>query len=186
MIYLTLAIEFFKIGLFSIGGGLATIPFLSELGIKYGWYTQKELVDMIAISESTPGPIGINMGTYVGFKTAGVTGAIVATLFEVLPAIIVITIIAKTLSKFKNNNSFQKIMNGIRPCTFALIVAAFINVFSNSVLPINQINNLELFKAGFDIRLILMFIGIFAFKKYTKFHPLIYIFISAILGIIIF
>lgn len=186
MIYLILALEFFKIGLFSIGGGLATIPFLSELGVKYNWFTQKELIDMIAISESTPGPIGINMATYVGFKTAGILGAIVATLSEVLPAIIIITIIAKAFSKFKNNAAFNKIMKGIRPCTFALIIVAFISVFSNSVMPINQINNLELFKTGIDIRLILMFIGVYIFKRFTKFHPLVYIFVSAILGIIIF
>lgn len=186
MIYLTLALEFFKIGLFSIGGGLATIPFLSELGTKYGWFTQKELIDMIAISESTPGPIGINMGTYVGFKTAGVLGAIIATIFEVLPALIIITIIAKALTKFKENTYFKKIMQGIRPCTFALIVAAFINVFSNSVMPINQIADFNTFTNGLDIKLILMFIGIYVFKRFTKFHPLVYITISAIIGIFIF
>ena len=186
MIYLTLALEFFKIGLFSIGGGLATIPFLSELGTKYGWFTQKELVDMIAISESTPGPIGINMATYVGFKTAGVFGSVIATLFEVMPALIIITIIAKAITKFKENIYFKKIMQGVRPCTFALIVAAFINVFSNSVMPINQIANFEVFKAELDIRLILMFIGIYLFKRNTKFHPLVYIAISAVIGIIIF
>ena len=186
MTYLTLALEFFKIGLFSIGGGLATIPLLSELGTKYGWFTQKELVDMIAISESTPGPIGINMATYVGFKTASIPGAIVATLFEVLPALIIITIIAKALSKFKENTYFKKIMQGIRPCTFALIVAAFINVFSNAVMPINQITDFNAFINGLDIRLILMFVGIYIFRRYTKFHPLVYIAISAVIGIIIF
>lgn len=186
MIYLLLFIEFFKIGLFSIGGGLSTIPFLSELGIKYNWYTQKGLIDMIAVSESTPGPIGINMATYVGYKTAGVLGAILASLSEVLPAIIIITIIAKTISNFKNNDYFNKLLIYIRPCTFALIVTAFINVFSNSVLPINQINNINAFINSIDIRLILIFIGIYLLKTKTKYHPLVYIVISAVIGIIIF
>lgn len=186
MIYITLALEFFKIGLFSLGGGLATIPFLSELGTKYGWFTQKELVDIIAISESTPGPIGINMATYVGFKTSGVLGSLVATLSEVLPALIIITLIAKVLNKFKSNPFFAKLLTGIRPCTLALMTAAFINVFSNSVLPINQITNTELFINSFDIKLILMFIAIYIFKTKTKFHPLVYIAVSSVLGIILF
>lgn len=186
MIYITLALEFFKIGLFSIGGGLSTIPFLSELGDKYSWFTQKELVDMIAISESTPGPIGINMATYVGFKTAGILGAIISTLFEVIPAIIIITLIAKLLDKFKENTIFNSIMKYVRPCTFALILAAFINVFSNAVFPINQIVDKESLINAFDIRLILMFICMFIFKQKTKYHPLVYIAISAVLGIIIF
>lgn len=186
MIYLTLFLEFFKIGLFSIGGGLATVPFLSELGNNYGWFTQKELVDMIAISESTPGPIGINMATYVGFKTAGIFGAIVATLSEVMPAIIIITIIAKAISKYKDNPFFTKVMKYVRPCTLALMLAAFLNIFSNSVMPINLIGDLQAFIKGIDIRLILIFIGMFALKVKTKFHPIVYIFISAILGIIIF
>lgn len=186
MIYLTLALEFFKIGLFSLGGGLATIPFLSELGTKYEWFTQKELVDMIAISESTPGPIGINMATYVGFKTSGILGSLVATLSEVLPALIIITIIYRVLNKFKNNEFVSKLLIGIRPCTLALMLAAFINVFSNSVLPINQIGNMEVFLNSIDIKLILMFIAIYIFKTKTKYHPLVYISISAILGIILF
>ena len=186
MKYLTLAIEFFKIGLFSIGGGLATIPFLSELGNKYNWFTQKELVDMIAISESTPGPIGINMSTYVGYKVAGVLGSIIATLFEVMPALIIITIIAKMITRFNENTYFKKIMQWVRPCTVALIFVSFINIFSNSVIPINQINNLDAFKSGIDIRLIVIFIGIYILNKNTTFHPIIYIALSAIIGIIVF
>lgn len=186
MIYITLALEFFKIGLFAIGGGLTTVTFLSELGSKYGWFTQKELINMIAISESTPGPIGINMATYVGFKTAGISGAIVSTLSEVLPSIIIITIIAKAISSFKKNKLFDKMMFYIRPCTFALMLAAFIKIFSNSVYPINTLfNNAILFNIV-DLKLILMFIGVFIFKKYTKYHPLIYIAISVVLGIILF
>lgn len=186
MIYLTLLYEFFKIGLFSIGGGLATIPFLSELGEKYNWYSQKELVQMIAVSESTPGPIGINMATYVGFKVAGYLGAIVSTLAEVLPALIVITIIAKTLKKYKDNKIIDKILKNIRPCTFALIVSAFLNIFFNSVILIDNINKTGSILSAFDFRLILIFITIYIFKKKTNYHPLVYILSSALLGIILF
>lgn len=186
MIYLTLALEFMKIGLFSLGGGLATVPFLSELGSNYGWFTQKELVDMIAVSESTPGPIGINMATYIGFKIAGIPGALVATLSEVLPAIVIITIIATVLSHFKDNPFINKLLKGIRPCTLALMLAAFLNIFSNSVLPINQITNFPVFLQGIDIKLILLFIGMYLFKTNTKYHPLVYIVLSAVFGIILF
>ena len=95
--------EFFKVGLFSIGGGMATIPFLSDMGEKTGWFTASDLMNMIAVSESTPGPIGINMATYVGFTVAGVPGAIISTAGEVAPAIIIILIIAGFLKKFRTN-----------------------------------------------------------------------------------
>ncbi|MBQ1999797.1 MAG: chromate transporter, partial [Spirochaetales bacterium] len=100
---LLLYLEFFKVGLFSIGGGLATIPFLQELSIKYGWFDQKLFTDMIAISESTPGPIGVNMATYVGYHTAGIPGGIISTLGLISPSIIIILLIACLLTQFKEN-----------------------------------------------------------------------------------
>ena len=101
MIYLILAFEFFKIGLFSIGGGMATLPFLMDLTNKYDWFTVSELTNMVAISESTPGPVGINMATYAGYNAAGVLGAIVATLALTAPAWIIIILIAKFLENLK-------------------------------------------------------------------------------------
>ena len=106
MIYLRLFFEFFKIGLFSIGGGLATIPFLTDLGERTGWFTAGQLADMIAISESTPGPMGVNMATYVGFTSGGVGGGVMATLGLVCPCVIVILIIAKFLQKFRHGGKF--------------------------------------------------------------------------------
>ena len=100
MIYLKLFCEFFKTGLFAVGGGLATLPFLSDMADRTGWFTQAQLADMLAVSESTPGPVGVNMATYVGFETAGVLGAVVATLGLVTPSVIVIliaTVFAKVL-----------------------------------------------------------------------------------------
>ena len=105
MIYLTLFYEFFKIGLFAVGGGIATLPFLMDLTDKYDWYTASELTNMIAISESTPGPVGINMATYAGYQAAGIGGAIVATVSLVLPALIIIVIVARFMKKFYDNST---------------------------------------------------------------------------------
>ena len=99
MIYLKLFWEFFKIGLFAVGGGMATLPFLQELSVRTGWFPQSLITDMIAVSESTPGPIGINMATYVGCNIAGLPGGIIATLGEVLPSVIIVIIVSKYLEK---------------------------------------------------------------------------------------
>ena len=103
MIYLILFYEFFKVGLFSIGGGMATVPFLMELADKYPWFTKQELANMIAISESTPGPIGINMATYAGYQAAGIPGALTATLSLVFPTMVIIILVAKFMSDFSEN-----------------------------------------------------------------------------------
>lgn len=104
MTLITLFLEFFKIGLFSVGGGLATLPFLYKLAENYDWFTKVELIDMIAISESTPGPIGVNMATFAGFNTAGILGGVTATMGIVVPALLVIILIAKVLDKFKQKD----------------------------------------------------------------------------------
>jgi len=124
MIYLKLFWEFFKTGLFAVGGGMATLPFLSDIGERTGWFTQQKLADMIAVSESTPGPIGVNMATYVGFETAGVLGAVTATLGLVAPSIVIILLIARVLKQFRNNRTVDAVFYGLRPCSVALIAAA--------------------------------------------------------------
>lgn len=184
MIFITLAIEFFKIGLFTIGGGLATIPFLEELGQKYHWFTSQELVQMVAISESTPGPIGINVATYVGYKTAGYLGALISTLAEVAPALIIIVIIDQLLKKFKNNKYVVEAFKYIRPCTFALMLSAFIGIFLNSVILISKYEETGIIRDAFNIKTIAVFIIIYFINKKTKFHPIVYICISALLGVI--
>ena len=117
MIYLRLFWEFFKTGLFAIGGGMATLPFLHDIGEATGWFTQAQLMNMLAVSESTPGPIGINMATYVGFTVAGVPGAVIATLGEVTPSIIVILIIAALLRNFRENRYVDRAFYGLRPAS---------------------------------------------------------------------
>ena len=140
MIYLTLFLEFFKVGLFSVGGGLATIPFLSELATKYNWFDQKTLMDMIAVSQSTPGAIGINMATFAGFKASGIIGGIIATLGLVTPSVIVIIIVAHFLNKFKESRTVESIFYGLRPAVAALIGSAGYEVFKVSILAFDKLN----------------------------------------------
>ena len=124
MIYLQLFWEFFKTGLFAVGGGMATLPFLQAIGESTGWYTYTDLMNMLAVSESTPGPIGINMATYVGFTAAGIPGAVIATIGEVTPSIIVILIVAAVLHSFRNNPYVDHAFYGLRPASTGLIGAA--------------------------------------------------------------
>lgn len=120
--------EFFKTGLFAVGGGMATLPFLKNIGETTGWYTYGDLMNMLAVSESTPGPIGINMATYVGFTVAGVPGAVIATIGEVTPSIIVILIVAMMLKKFRENKYVDRAFYGLRPASTGLIGAACVTV----------------------------------------------------------
>ena len=137
MILLRLFYEFFKTGLFSVGGGMATIPFLQHMGETTGWFTNQELTTMIAVSESTPGPMGVNMATYVGFHIGsaselgalgGIVGAVVATLGLITPSIAVILIIAGFLQKFRHSRSVEAVFSGLRPASTALITAAGLSV----------------------------------------------------------
>ena len=127
-VILQLMFEFFKTGLFSVGGGLATLPFLYEMSDKTGWFSHADIADMIAISESTPGAIGINMSTYAGYKTAGIPGGILASLSLAAPSVIIILIIAKFLKKFRENPNVEGAFYGLRPASIAMITAAGLNV----------------------------------------------------------
>ncbi len=128
MIYLRLFLEFCRVGLFSVGGGLATIPFLTDLGQRTGWFTSGQLADMIAISESTPGPMGVNMATYVGFTSGGVLGGVVSTLGLIFPSIVIILIIAQFLQKFRQSKVVDGVFYGLRAASVALITAAMLQV----------------------------------------------------------
>ena len=123
MIYLQLLWEFFKTGLFAVGGGMATVPFLSEMAERTGWFTQAMLADMIAVGESTPGPIGVNTATYVGYTVAGIPGGIVATLGLILPSFLIILAVAAFLKAFRTNKYVERVFYGIRPASVAMIAA---------------------------------------------------------------
>lgn len=181
MIYLILFLEFFKTGLFSIGGGLATIPFLGEIGEKYGWYSAENLADMIAVAESTPGPIGVNVATYAGYNAGGILGAVIATFALVLPSVIVIGIVAKCLDKFKNSFAVESAMYGLRSATIGLISAAIF-----SVLLLSLFNGATPGIKTLDIAAVVLFavsIAITALLK--KVHPIVIIAFGAVAGIIL-
>lgn len=184
MIYLQLFFEFFKAGLFAIGGGLATIPFLTDIGARTGWFTSGELANMIAISESTPGPMGVNMATYVGFHTGGVLGGVVATLGLVCPSIIVILIIAGFLKKFRESRGVDAVFYGIRPASTALITAALVEVCAIALVNTGVAFGTVGF---FHWKAILLAAAVFAclqVKPLKKLHPIVFIALSAVIGIV--
>ena len=184
MTLLRLMLEFAKTGLFSVGGGLATLPFLYEMSNTTGWFSHADIADMIAVSESTPGAIGINMSTYAGFKTAGIPGGILASLALALPSVIVILIIAKFLSKFRNNRFVEGAFYGLRPASIAMITAAGLNVAKVALVDLNafqasgSVDDLFIWKAL--ILAVILFIG----QRKLKWSPVIFIAIAAVVGIV--
>lgn len=184
MIYLKLFTVFFRIGLFSVGGGLATLPFLQEIVHKYGWITSEELLNMIAISESTPGPIGVNTATFVGYNTGGVLGGITATLGLVAPSIIIIIIIAHYFAKFSEEHLVQSAFYGIRPAVAGLIGAAGFEVAKIALFNFEVFKITKSIKDLLDLKGIILFIIMFyAIRKFDK-HPITYIIVAAIIGIV--
>lgn len=185
MIYVQLFFEFFRIGLFALGGGLATIPFLEELITKYGWITYQDLLDLIAIAESTPGPIGVNAATYVGYSVAGLTGSITTVLGLVTPSVIIIVLIAHFFTKFKEQQVVQSAFYGIRPVVAGLIGAAGFQVAKIALFNIELYRNTN---ALFDLinikAAIVCLITFFIISKWEK-HPIIYIALGALAGVIL-
>lgn len=186
MILLQLFWEFFKTGLFSVGGGMATIPFLSAIAEKTGWFTSGQLADMIAVSESTPGPIGVNMATYVGFTTAGIPGAVVATVGLITPSVIVILVIARFLTKFRDNRFVDAAFYGLRPASAALIAAAGVLVLRLSLLNEADFAAGEGFLALFNWKAIALAALIFVLTNFVKpakkLHPVFFILGAAVVG----
>ena len=184
MIYLRLAWEFMQIGLFAVGGGMATLPFLQRLGERTGWFDQQLITDMIAISESTPGPIGINMATFVGYNTAGVLGGIVATLAEILPSIIIVVLVSKSLARFSSSRYVAYAFYGLRPASVGLICAAGYSVLTISLLNINAYRALGQVATLFEWKSIVLAVVMFFAMSKWKLHPALYIAISAVVGIV--
>ncbi len=195
MIYLQLFWEFFKTGLFSVGGGMATIPFLQNIAEKTGWFNSAQLADMIAVAESTPGPLGVNTATYVGYTTglplggigAGILGSVIATLGLITPSIIVITIIAYFLEKFRTNKYVDAAFYGLRPASVGLIGAAGISIVLLSFFQVSKIGDL-LTSFHLDIRHILLAALVLVLTRYVKktkkLHPIYFIVMSAVIGIV--
>lgn len=181
MLLLELFYEFFKIGLFAVGGGPATLPYLIDLAEKRPWYTIAQLTNMIAISESTPGPIGLNMSTYAGFQTAGIMGGLSSTIGLVVPSLIIIILVAKFLENFNKNKYVQAAFKGIRPAVTGLIAAAVANLFQVSLY--TEVNGENVLAIGSAIIGAVIF-GLLQIKSLKKFHPVVWFLIGAIIGIL--
>ena len=179
MIYAILCWEFFKIGLFAVGGGLAALPFLYDLASRYNWFSYAELTDMIAVAESTPGPLGINMATYVGYKVAGAGGSLAASLAIILPSLIITMIICVMLKRFKENEQVQWAFYGLRPA-----VAGLIGAVALGLLQMALFGGYFSFGAAVDIKALLLTAlllpAVFKLKK----HPIVYIAAAAAVGVV--
>ena len=175
---LTLCWEYFKIGMFTVGGGLATIPFLYELSEKYHWYTPQMVTDMIAISQSTPGPLGINMATYVGYTVSGIPGSLLASLAMTLPSIVFSALVARALNQFRENQLVKNAFSALRACVTGLILYAAFVLLSTALYIDGNIRWLELaIAAGLLI--------ITELKRLKKLHPILFITLGAIIGILL-
>ena len=192
MIFLELYFRFFMVGLFAVGGGLATLPFLTSMGETTGWFTSMDISNMVAISESTPGPIGINMATYIGYQIGsqlgapfGVLGSIIASLGEVTPCIVIIIIVSRMLMKFRDSKYVEYAFYGLRAASVGLITAAWLGVakiaFINSEVMAESGN----FLMSVDYKsIILSAVIFFLVTKFKKLHPIALIALSAVVGII--
>lgn len=169
-LFIQLFLQFFHVGVFSFGGGYATLPFLYDIAEKYHWYSAKQLTDMLAISSITPGPIGVNVATFAGFATSGILGSLIATTAIILPSYIIVTIVYKVLDKFRTNRNVKGAIRGLKPAGCALLSAVGIKLLFTS--------NLHLLGT-----LILVAFVVASLKQ--KHDPLFYLGISAILGLVI-
>ena len=187
-LYLRLFWEFFKTGLFAVGGGMATLPFMYDISDKTGWFTHSMLADMVAVSESTPGPIGVNMSTYVGFVTGGIPGAVIATVGLVTPSVIVILLIARVLKAFRENQYVDAGFYGLRPCSVGLIAAAGVLVVKlalfNTELYASTGAIADLFNFKALILAAVLLVATRYIKKLKGLHPIVFILASAVIGIV--
>jgi len=185
MIYLRLFYEFAKVAVFTFGGGMASIPFLQDMALETGWFTLEQLTDFIAISESTPGPIAVNIATYAGYNTAGYLGGVCATMGLVFPAIVLMTIVAKFISAFRGNKYIDKAFYGLRPCVLALITSALIGIAEVTLLN----KGASAFMQLVNWRACLIFAVVVALQstpKFKKLHPVVFLALSAAMGIVFF
>ncbi|MEG2421367.1 MAG: chromate transporter [Oscillospiraceae bacterium] len=184
-LFLRLFFEFARVGLFAVGGGLATIPFLSDLGARSGWFSPMGLADMIAVSESTPGPLGVNMASYVGFDVGGILGGILATLGLIAPSILIILIVARFLRRFRNSPLVEGVFYGLRPASTALIAAAGLSVAQYALFDPAGGKDAALWGSP-RLPCILLAAAVFfclQWKPLRKIHPIFYILLSAAVGV---
>ena len=192
MIFLELFWRFFMVGLFSVGGGLATLPFLTSMGETTGWFDSMDISNMVAISESTPGPIGINMATYIGYQIGsqvspglGIVGSIIASLGEVTPAIVIIMIVSRMLMKFRDSKYVEYVFYGLRAASVGLIAAAWLGVAKIAFYSSEVMAESGNFLMAIDYKsIILSALIFFLATKFKKLHPIALIVLSAVVGIV--
>ncbi len=185
MTYLLLFYEFFKTGFLAVGGGLATLPFLNEMAQKYGWFTVEDVSTMIAVAESTPGAIGVNMATYAGFITGGAFGAVLCVAALTAPAIITIMLVARFIDKFKSSPLMQNAFTGLRPASMALITIAGLGVAVPTFFNTTAMQSGD-WSAAFLWKAMLLAVAIFLGQKFLKkVHPTVFILIAAVAGILL-
>ena len=188
--------EFFKTGLFAVGGGMATVPFLQDISAKTGWFTAADLANMIAVSESTPGPMGVNMATYVGYTVGsqqlggtgmGIVGAVVATMGLICPSIVVILIVAYFLKRFRDSKLVDSVLYGLRPASVALISAAGVEIVLFAVLRVESIWKIA--DATLSWKSVVLALAVFAgtnlIPRLKKIHPIWFIAASAVAGVLL-
>jgi len=196
MILCKLFWEFCKTGLFAIGGGMATVPFLREIADKTGWFTAGQLADMIAVSESTPGPLGVNMATYVGYTVGssqlgspwmGIVGAVTATLGLIFPSIVIVLCISFFLKRFRTSTLVDAALYGLRPASVALISAAGVEIVLFAILRVDSIYQIG--AAQLSWKSVALAAGVYAgtnlIPKLKRLHPIWFILLSAIVGVIL-
>ena len=169
-LFIQLFLQFFHVGVFSFGGGYATLPFLYDIAEKYHWYSAKQLTDMLAISSITPGPIGVNVATFAGFATSGILGSLIATTAIILPSYIIVTIVYKVLDKFRTNRNVKGAIRGLKPAGCAILSAVGIKL---------------LFTSNLHLLGILILVAFVVASLKQKHDPLFYLGISAVLGLVI-
>ncbi len=185
MIYFKLFYEFCKVAVFTFGGGMASIPFLKEMALETGWFTLEQLTDFIAISESTPGPIAVNIATYAGYNTAGYIGGVAATMGLVFPAIVLMTIVAKFISHFRGNKYIDRAFYGLRPCVLALILYSLIDIAGKTLLMTNPATGTIML----SVKAVLIFAVVVALEytpQLKKVHPVAFLALSAVMGIVLY
>ena len=187
-LYLQLFWEFFKTGLFAVRGGMATLPFLYDISNKTGWFTHAQLADMVAVSESTPGPIGVNMASYVGFVTGGVGGAVVATLGLIAPSILIVLIIAAFLKAFRDSKYVDGAFYGLRPASTALIASALVTVAKVAFFSSQNFGDLTAVLHGVEWKAVVLAAVLLLLTRYVprvkSWHPIVFIGLSAAVGVI--
>lgn len=184
MIYAQLFFQFFKIGLFAFGGAYATIPFLYDISDRFGWFSHADILNMLALSQTLPGPIGINMATFAGLKVAGVAGGLIASFALVLPSLILVSIVFHFLKKFSKHPILNAVLWGLRPAASAMIAYALVIIINSVLFNFDKFNmSGEIFDI-FKIKAVIILAILVLFNLKTKIHPSLNVIIAGVLGFI--